>query len=332
MQFHSLSEPSKLIEDAFAHARKRMPGKRIRTSAIQNRKAKVTTKMELFAEYLDKQLNYMIISVPKFRTLHPFYQELLPETMNIVKIKQSVSQMVAVRKLLKKQLVMARRNLHSTAPDALAQMDRASKAYFGRVNNIFQSLKASIEILNEANKLVREVPDIRTDIPTLVLAGYPNTGKTTMLGRLTGSKAQIASYPFTTKSLQLGYFQLKYHEVQVMDTPGLLDRPGEMRNQIEKKALAALNHLATAILFIVDPTETSGYEIEKQFALYEDLRTKFSIPFIIVINKCDIALPEQVQATQALFGMDALREGNGISSKLSDHLWRVLGFGRQSEK
>lgn len=175
---------------------------------------------------------------------------------------------------------------------------------------------------------MKEVPDIRTDIPTLVLAGYPNTGKTTMLGRLTGSKAQIASYPFTTKSLQLGYFQLKYHEVQVMDTPGLLDRPGEIRNPIEKKAMAALNHLATAILFVIDPTMTSGYSLEKQHALYTDLRQKFSMPFLLVINKCDIATPEQVEAARQVFGADALREGNGISSKLNDHLWRILGFGR----
>ncbi|MDZ4256246.1 MAG: GTPase, partial [archaeon] len=285
MRFYSLPTPERLVEEAFTYARRRMPGKRLRTSTIQNRKAKVILKMELFIEYLDKQLHRMIISVPTFKDLHPFYQELLPETVNIVKVKQSVSQMVAVRKLLKKQLVQGRQRMHLTSPDALKQMDKASKSFFGRVANIMDSLGESVAIMNKANQLMKEVPDIRTDIPTIVLAGYPNTGKTTLLGRLTGSKARIASFPFTTKSLQLGYFQWKYHDIQVIDTPGLLDRPPEKRNPIEKKAMAALHHVANAILFVIDPTPTSGYPLAQQHALLMSLQKQFSLPFLLILNK-----------------------------------------------
>ncbi len=81
MQFYSIEAPEKLVESAFTHARKLPPMKRARTSAVQNRKEKVVRKMEAFHDYLDKQLERMSLSVPTFDKLHPFYQELLPETM-----------------------------------------------------------------------------------------------------------------------------------------------------------------------------------------------------------------------------------------------------------
>jgi hypothetical protein len=41
---------------------------------------------------------------------------------------------------------------------------------------------------------------------------------------------------------------------QVMDTPGLLDRPVEDRNEMEKLTFASLAHLPTAVIFVIDPT------------------------------------------------------------------------------
>lgn len=328
MQFYSIEAPEKLIESAFTHARKLPPMKRARNSAVQNRKEKIVRKMEAFHSYLDKQLERMETSVPKFDTLHLFYQELLPETMDVGKIKQAASQIVSVRRLLKRQIIEGKRAMHSPATDAIAHMHTASAKYFGRSASIVKSLKKNIELLQNANQLMKEVPDVRVDMPTLILAGFPNTGKTTMLKRLTGSKAQIAAYPFTTKSLQLGYFAMKYRELQVMDTPGLLDREDSNYNPIEKKALAALRHLATCVVFVVDPTPASGYTLEKQVALFEKLQKQFSVPFIVVINKCDISSPDQIDAAQTAFGVDAVREGVGIESNLKDKLWRALGFGR----
>ena len=43
-------------------------------------------------------------------------------------------------------------------------------------------------------------------------------------------------YAFTTKSLFVGHMDHKYLRWQVIDTPGLLDRPLEERNTIEMQA------------------------------------------------------------------------------------------------
>lgn len=326
MQFYFIQKPKQLIETAFDHARKNAHMKRTRASDIQHRKSKVIHRMELFAAYLDKQLDLMIRSVPRFDELHPFYQSLLPETMEVGKIKRAVSQLVSVQKLIKKQLFLVRRNMHSPATDAVPHMKRSSAAFFGRVASMVESLEENITLLQNANQLMKEVPDVRTDIPTVVLAGFPNTGKTTILARLTGSKAKIAAYPFTTKSLQLGYFTHRYHEIQVMDTPGLLDREKDDYNNIEKKALAALKHLANLVVFIVDPTPHAGYTLEQQQKLMETVKSRFSVPVLLVFNKCDMAKENQLEKAHEVFGKEVQIEGQGMVSQLKEEIASKVGI------
>ena len=43
----------------------------------------------------------------------------------------------------------------------------------------------------------------------------------------------VQPYAFTTKSLFIGHMDYKYLRWQVIDTPGILDRPLEERNTIE---------------------------------------------------------------------------------------------------
>jgi len=43
----------------------------------------------------------------------------------------------------------------------------------------------------------------------------------------------LQPYAFTTKSLYVGHMDYKYLRWQVIDTPGILDRPLEERNTIE---------------------------------------------------------------------------------------------------
>ena len=56
-----------------------------------------------------------------------------------------------------------------------------------------------------------------------------------MLGRaLSSTRADVdVHYTFTTKSLFVGHTDYTYLRYQVIDTPGILDRPFEDRNIIE---------------------------------------------------------------------------------------------------
>ena len=138
---------------------------------------------------------------------------------------------------------------------------------------------------------MKDFPNIE-DIPTVVIAGYPNVGKSSLLRCISKAKPKIAQYPFTTKEIHVGHVERKDKHVlkrfQVIDTPGLLDRPLSKRNDIEKQAIAALTHLADVIVFMFDSSETCGYSIEDQKHLLLQMKKMFKDShFIIVENKAD---------------------------------------------
>lgn len=57
-----------------------------------------------------------------------------------------------------------------------------------------------------------------------------------------------------------------------MDTPGILDHPLDERNTIEMQAITALAHLNACILFIIDISETCGWSIDEQVALFKNIK------------------------------------------------------------
>ncbi len=59
--------------------------------------------------------------------------------------------------------------------------------------------------------------------------------------------------------------------IQIIDTPGLLDRPVLEMNDIELNAIVALEHLADAILFIFDASETWVIRSESQYNLLKQI-------------------------------------------------------------
>lgn len=56
--------------------------------------------------------------------------------------------------------------------------------------------------------------------------------------------------------------------LQVLDTPGILDRPLEERNTIEMQSITALAHLRCAVLYLVDISEQCGYSLAQQADLF----------------------------------------------------------------
>jgi nucleolar GTP-binding protein len=138
-----------------------------------------------------------------------------------------------------------------------------------------------------ARDALKTLPDIRPDEPTVVVAGYPNVGKSSFVNAVTKARNETASYPFTTTEIRVGHYEADHIRYQLVDTPGLLDRPPEDRNDVEAQAVSALAHLADAVLVLVDASGECGYPLAVQLALREDLESRFEVPVVTVCNKAD---------------------------------------------
>ena len=105
--------------------------------------------------------------------------------------------------------------------------------------------------------------------------------------------------------MYVGHTDYKYLRWQILDTPGILDHSLEDRNTIEMQAITALAHLRAAVLYIVDPSEQCGYNLEAQKSLFDNIKPLFTNkPLIVVANKADIwreTLNEEKKAILAQF-------------------------------
>lgn len=247
---------------------------------------------------LSDNLANLIRKFPSFENLPLFYRDMADIAAGVDKIRISLS-----------RLRWASRQVRLITREYVGKIKRAGgtdstlirKSAFGRFSSVIRSIEKDLLFLNVARNLLRKMPTIDPQIPTILIAGYPNVGKSSFIIRITGARPEIASYPFTTKGIFVGHFMRGEKKYQVVDTPGLLDRPMSERNEIERQTVAALSHLEGVVLFILDPSGHCGYPLDSQLRLTEDLAEWINLPMLIVANKVDIKrysdLPEMSTET-----------------------------------
>ena len=125
------------------------------------------------------------------------------------------------------------------------------------------------------------------------LVGFPNAGKSTLLSVVSAAKPEIADYPFTTLTPQLGIVSYRDNQSFCMaDIPGIIEGAAEGRGL----GLRFLRHIErNAVLLFMVPVITEDIRKEYEILLSElekynpQLLTKARI---LAISKCDIADPE----------------------------------------
>jgi nucleolar GTP-binding protein len=155
---------------------------------------------------------------------------------------------------------------------------------------VVEEVSDDLALVGAARDDLKTLPEINPDEPTIVVAGYPNVGKSSFVNAVTRARGETASYPFTTKGIGVGHFERQHVRYQIVDTPGLLDRPPQDRNDIEQQAVSALTHLADCVLFVVDASANCGYPLDAQLELLAAVREQFDeVPVITVCNKSDVS-------------------------------------------
>jgi nucleolar GTP-binding protein len=163
----------------------------------------------------------------------------------------------------------------------------AVRGSYGRLASFVKEIDPDLKMLERVNRFLEDRPTIASELPTLVVAGFPNVGKSSLVARLSSARPEVADYPFTTLSLHMGHAALGFGKMQVVDTPGVLGRSSR-RNPAEGEALVALRTSADAILFVIDPTEECGHTRAEQETLLSRWRTEFAgVPIIEVETKSD---------------------------------------------
>ena len=164
--------------------------------------------------------------------------------------------------------------------------------------------KGNVHFKSSTNRVPREctpgaageegdfVFELRT-IADAGLVGYPNAGKSTLLGRISSAHPKVAPYPFTTLHPIIGVvdFVAGYHRATVADIPGLIE--GAHLNV--GLGHEFLRHIVRCklLLFVLDMAGNEGRNPIQDFGtLREELKlhdpTLADKPSVIIANKMDL--------------------------------------------
>ncbi len=268
-----------LLDKAFSRAARSGRSK----SGLDAQQSMLQTASSILADNLEN----VVTQWPDFGTVDPFYYELADAIVDVDELRQSLSEVTWASRQVWSLREEYQPKLRKTDADT-ARKHR--KQAFARMADVVEEVADDLERIGEARDALKTLPDIRPDEPAIVVAGYPNVGKSSFVNRVTRADNEIAHYPFTTRGVHVGHFDRDRIRYQIIDTPGLLDRPEADRNDIERQAASALEHLGDAVVFIVDASEACGYPLSAQLALRDAVARRFrerDVPVLTVNNKSD---------------------------------------------
>ena len=131
------------------------------------------------------------------------------------------------------------------------------------------------------------------------MVGFPNAGKSTLLSVLSAAKPEIADYPFTTLTPNLGIVGFKDHKSFIM-----ADIPGIIKGAYKGKGLGLrfLRHIErNSVLLFLIPINTNNISKEYQILVNElkqynpELLDKKRI---LAISKCDLVDNNYIKAIE----------------------------------
>lgn len=164
---------------------------------------------------------------------------------------------------------------------------------------------------------------------TVVIAGRPNAGKSSLLNALAGKESAIVTaIAGTTRDIIREQIQIEGVPLHIVDTAGLRDSDDPIEQEGVRRAKAAMAN-ADRILLVVDAQQLSEFETLKTEVLQE---LSSNIPVTVVINKIDLLQQKpkiEQRGSETHVHLSAKAE-QGIDL-LRQHLLHSVGFKTTTE-
>lgn len=156
------------------------------------------------------------------------------------------------------------------------------------------------------------------------LVGLPNAGKSTFLSRVSNATPEIADYPFTTLTPQLGVATIDRQDILIADIPGLIEGAADGKG-LGHDFLRHVDRTAVLLHLIDVYNEDAGvaYQtIRRELERYSDLASR---PEIVALTKCE-GLDSDIIAMQqaAILAVNPNARVFAISSQAGTNLDEVL--------
>ena len=187
---------------------------------------------------------------------------------------------------------IVKRRIHGTEGTERIRILRGLLAEFpGYTNGPYGELRKWVQGLMEESAVRRSVKHQdefhvpKEGCAQVVLAGPPNSGKSTLLRELTHRPVAVGNYRFTTLRPAAGVMDAGGARVQLVDLPGLVE--GATEGAGGGRILLACVRAADALVYCL-PAEREGFD--EALLVAEELRkANIKLPAAVLITKADLA-------------------------------------------
>ena len=309
IELGKIEEYEHYIDKAFKRGKSRLTQSRIKNrkeTKVEKYRHLEGIRLAVIKDSITNDMNKILEHMPQFKDLTPFYKEIFACFVDLDMYRKSLASIKwAIGQL---NTIFKKSSSNVAKQDSVKDVVAKRNIFLARCSSVLKQINKNLQFLDKARKQIKEVPSIKSDLFTVAITGFPNVGKSTLLGKITDSKPEVNSYAFTTKGLMIGYIKEKEHKIQIIDTPGTLNRQDKM-NKIEKMAHLAMQKVANTIVYVFDLTES--YPIDDQVKLYNNIK-KLDKEVIVYFSKSDILKPEQIKS----FKIEGLTDTEEIKKEI----------------
>jgi GTP-binding protein len=169
-------------------------------------------------------------------------------------------------------------------------------------------------------------------LPSLVIVGRPNVGKSTLFNRLTGTRrAIVTDEPGITRDRIYGKAEWRGRVLEVVDTGGIVpDDKAVIPTEIFRQARVAIDN--AALLVLVVDSDQGLTPLDEELARHLRQTGK---PFVVAVNKIDSQLQQGNAAPFHKIGVPvfpiAAEHGTGVDDLLDAALAQMHGNAAEDE-
>ena len=182
-----------------------------------------------------EKLTQILTDFPRLSDIHPFYADLVNVLYDRDHYKLSLGQINIARqlidrvgrdyvKLLKygdslyrckalKRAALGRMSEHKhtaePAPVPYSPLRLSCMDFDSCRCTVMKRQKDALEYLEQVRQHMMRLPSIDPTTRTIIIAGYPNVGKSSFMNKVTCANVEVQPYAFTTKSLYVGHMDHK---------------------------------------------------------------------------------------------------------------------------
>ncbi len=188
-------------------------------------------------------------------------------------------------------------------------------------------------LLTTINQLQQKATQgaILRDGMSVVLAGKPNAGKSSLLNALAGKESAIVTdIPGTTRDVLREHIHIDGMPLHIIDTAGLRQSDDQVERLGIERAWQEIEQ-ADRLLLVIDSTESNPDKVRDEIVDSMTQSNRKVPPITVLFNKCDLIdkTPEIVDNTETQIFLSA-KTDTGVDL-LQQHLKQCMGFQSQGD-